>query len=137
LAIGAVLAMFPVAMIEAFGVSAGARQPRMHFAAALSLAGYPLASAMSKACGALSVLRVGFAVRAVAIAMLTIAFLSEAGGLPLCLAGFVILILAWPLLAVSGTAFSKEGLGAGKAFVALFERMASDRTISCAKKREE
>ena len=53
-------------------------------------------------------LRAGFATRTVAIAILTVAFLSQAGNVPLALVGFVITVMAWPLLGVSGTALAAE-----------------------------
>ena len=46
--------------------------------------------------------------RAAAIVVLAVAFLSGAGGVPLALAGFLVLVLAWPLLGVSGTALTAQ-----------------------------
>jgi predicted MFS family arabinose efflux permease len=54
------------------------------------------------------VLRAGFAVRTAAIAVLAAAFLSPLPGVTAALAGFVVLVLAWPLLGVSGTALAAE-----------------------------
>ena len=80
------------------------------FAAATSLAMYPLAASISKQRGAWPVLQAAFALRAAALATLAAAFLSGAGGvqLPLALAGFVVLVIAWPLLGVSGTALAAQ-----------------------------
>jgi predicted MFS family arabinose efflux permease len=54
------------------------------------------------------VLRAGFAARAVAIAILAAAFLAPMGNVPLALAGFGVLVMAWPLLGVSGTALTAQ-----------------------------
>jgi predicted MFS family arabinose efflux permease len=43
-----------------------------------------------------------------AYACLGVAFLSGIGRVPLALAGFVVLVLAWPLLGVSGTALTAQ-----------------------------
>ena len=107
-AIGAVLTMFPLALVRGFGVSDGVPATAYAFAAAGSLALYPLAASMAKQRGARLVLRVGFAVRTAAIAILAAAFLSPFPGVTAALAGFVVLVLAWPLLGVSGTALVAE-----------------------------
>lgn len=105
-AISAVLTMFPLALIRFFGVSPGFPATTYAFAAAASLAMYPLAAKVSKQRGARPVLRAGFALRMVAIAILAAAFLWGTWDLPLALAGFVVLVIAWPLLGVSGTALA-------------------------------
>ncbi len=105
-AISAVLTMFPLALIREFGVSTGLPATTYAFAAAASLAMYPLAARTAKQRGARPVLRTGFAARAIAIAILAVAFLSGMLGVPLALAGFVVLVMAWPLLGVSGTALA-------------------------------
>jgi len=107
-AIGAVLTMFPLALVRGFGVSDGVPATAYAFAAAGSLALYPLAASMAKQRGARLVLRAGLAVRAAAIAILAAAFLSPFPGVTAALAGFVVLVLAWPLLGVSGTALVAE-----------------------------
>jgi MFS family permease len=107
-AISAVLTMFPLALIKAFGVSVRLPATTYAFAAAVSLLLYPLAASAAKTHGARWVLRTGFAARTVAVAILAVAFLSRAGGVPLVLASFVIMVMAWPLLGVSGTALAAE-----------------------------
>jgi MFS family permease len=107
-AINAVLTMFPLALIEAFGVSTGVPAGTYAFATAVSLAIYPPAASIAHYRGARVVLCAGFTARAVAIGILAVTFLSEFGGVPLTLAGFVILVVTWPLLAVSGTALAAE-----------------------------
>jgi MFS family permease len=107
-AISAVLTMFPLALIQTFGVSAGLPATIYAFAAAGSLAVYPLAAKMAKQHGGRLVLRLGFAMRCFAIAMLAVGFLSPSGGVPLTLAGFAALVIAWPLLGVSGTALTAQ-----------------------------
>ena len=113
-AIGAVLTMFPLALTRTFGVSSGFPATTYAFAAGGSLAIYPLAAGFAKRRGARLVLQAGFAVRTIAIATLAVAFLSPTSGLPLALAGFVTLVLAWPLLGVSGTALAAELAPHGK-----------------------
>lgn len=78
------------------------------FAAAASLGIYPLAASVATRRGGRLVLQAGFTARAVAIGILAVAFLSRMGGVPLILCGFVVLVLAWPLLGVSGTALAAE-----------------------------
>jgi MFS family permease len=107
-AISAVLTMFPLALIQAFGVSTGLPATTYAFAAAASLAIYPPAASIAHDRGARIVLRAGFTARTVAIGILAVTFLSEFGGVPLTLAGFVVLVLAWPLLGISGTALAAE-----------------------------
>jgi MFS family permease len=107
-AISAVLTLFPLSLIQAFGVSVRLPATTYAFATAVSLPLYPLAASAAKKHGARRVLRSGFAARAAAIAILTVTFLSQAGSVPLVLAGFVITVMAWPLLGVSGTALAAE-----------------------------
>jgi MFS transporter, DHA1 family, tetracycline resistance protein len=120
IAIGAVFTMLPLALIRVFGVSTGLPATTYAFAAAASLAVYPLVTRLSKRRGAGIALQAGFALRAIAIALLAISFLWGPGGMPggmldgipvavpLALAGFVVLVLAWPLLGVSGTALAAQ-----------------------------
>jgi len=107
-AISAVLTMFPLAFIRAFATSQKVPATAYAFAAAASLGIYPLAASIAKRQGARLVLQAGFAVRAVATAILALAFASLMGGEPLALAGFFVLVLAWPLLGVSGTALAAQ-----------------------------
>jgi predicted MFS family arabinose efflux permease len=108
IATSAVLTMFPLALIRVFGVSTGLPAATYAVAAAISLPGYPLAVNMSKQRGARRVLQAGFAARTIAITTMAVAFLSETEGVPLALAGFVVLVMAWPLLGVSGTALTAQ-----------------------------
>ncbi len=107
-AISAVLTMFPLAFIRAFTESTRVPATTYAFAAAGSLGIYSLAAGLAKRRGARLVLRAGFAVRTIATAILAVAFVSRMGGEPLALGGFIILVLAWPLLGVSGTALAAE-----------------------------
>jgi len=107
-AISAVLIMFPLALMREFGVSVRLPATTYAFAAAASLLLYPPAASAAKKHGARGVLRAGFAARTIAIAILTVAFLSQFGEVPLALTGFVITVMAWPLLGVSGTALAAE-----------------------------
>ena len=103
----AVLTMLPLTLIRVFGVSTSLPATTYAFAAAAGLTMYPAVTRISKQRGARSVLRAGFAIRA-ATAVLAVAFLSGIGGAPLARAGFVVLVLAWPLLGVSGTALTAQ-----------------------------
>ena len=107
-AISAVLTMFPLALVREFGVATGLPATTYAFAAAASLAMYPLAASIAKQRGARPVLQVGFAGRTIAIAILAVAFLSGMAPVPLALAGLVVLVMAWPLLGVSGTALAAQ-----------------------------
>jgi predicted MFS family arabinose efflux permease len=89
-------------------VSTGLPATTYAFAAAGSLAVYPLVTKLSKQRGARLALQAGFAARTIAIAALAVSFSSATGGVPLALAGFVLLVLAWPLLGVSGTALAAQ-----------------------------
>jgi MFS family permease len=107
-AISAVLTMFPLALIQAFHVSVGLPATAYAFAAAASLGIYPLAANITGVWGGRFVLGAGFTARTVAIGVVAVAFLTQIGGVPLVLAGFVILVVAWPLLGVSGTSLTAE-----------------------------
>ena len=107
-AISAVLTMFPLALVREFGVATGLPATTYAFAAAASLAMYPLAASIAKQRGARPVLQAGFVGRTIAIAILAGAFLSGTAGVLLALAGFIVLVLAWPLLGVSGTALAAQ-----------------------------
>jgi len=63
---------------------------------------------ISKQHGAWPALRAGFAARTIAMAILAVAFLSAVESVPLALVGFVVLVMAWPLLGVSGTALAAQ-----------------------------
>jgi len=116
IAIGAVFTMLPLALIRVFGVSTGLPATTYAFAAAASLVVYPLVTRLSKRRSAGFALQAGFALRAIAIALLAVSFLWGPGGMsdgipaavPLALAGFVVLVVAWPLLGVSGTALAAQ-----------------------------
>ena len=107
-AISAIITMFPLAIIQAFNVSASAPASTYAFAAAASLGCYPLAASITAQHGPVLVLRAGFAARAIAIAIIAAAFLWRADGLPIAFFGFVLLTLAWPILGVAGTALTAE-----------------------------
>jgi MFS family permease len=107
-AIGAVLTMFPLSLIQTFGVSTRLPATTYAFATALSLILYPMAASAATQYGARRVLRAGFAVRTVAIALVSLAFLSQMNTVSLALVGFVMMVIAWPLLGVSGTALTAQ-----------------------------
>ncbi|HEY2617463.1 MAG TPA: MFS transporter [Acetobacteraceae bacterium] len=107
-AISAVLTMFPLALIRAFGVATGLPASTYAFASAVSLALYPLAANVATRHGARFVMRTGFVARAVAIAILAVAFLAPMHNVAVALAGFGVLVMAWPLLGVSGTALTAQ-----------------------------
>jgi MFS family permease len=103
-----VITMFPLALIRGFGVSHGLPATTYAFAAAVSLTIYPVAARVAKARGARLLLRTGLSARTVAITLLALAFASGFGSVALALAGFAMIVLAWPLLGVSGTALAAD-----------------------------
>jgi MFS family permease len=105
-AISAALTMFPLSVITVFGVHQRLPATVYAFAAGVSLLLYPLAAAMARRHGPRRVLRTGFLLRTVAVCILAAAFLAPQGGVVPVLAGFVVLVIAWPLLGVSGTALA-------------------------------
>jgi MFS family permease len=107
-AIGAVLTMFPLALMERFSVSARLPAAVYAFAAAISLGIYPLAAALARRYGGRVVLQTGFLIRALAIAAIAAAFVAAVDGAGLSLVGFAALVVAWLLLGVSGTALSAQ-----------------------------
>ena len=107
IAISAVLTMFPLALIRAFGVSTGLPATTYAFAAAASLAMYPLAARHRKRRGARLVLR--WVCRTGHRHSDPVhRILARMADVPLALAGFVVLVVAWPLLGVSGTALAAQ-----------------------------
>jgi MFS family permease len=104
LAMSAVLTMFPLALVQAFAVSDGLPATAYAFASAASLVIFPWAVSIAERHGEWVVLRAGFAARGIAIAILAAAFLTHISDVPLALTGFVLLVMAWPLLGVSSTA---------------------------------
>jgi len=106
--IGAVMSMFPLALVRTFGVGDGFPATTYAFAAAASLTLYPTAVRLARAHGAHRLLRAGLLIRTVAIAMVAAAFLSDVHAVALASVGFVILVLTWPLLGVSGTVLSAQ-----------------------------
>jgi predicted MFS family arabinose efflux permease len=106
--IGAVMSMFPLALVRTFGVGDGFPATTYAFAAGASLTLYPTAVRLARSQGAHRLLRAGLMIRTVAIAMVAAAFLSDVHAVTLASAGFVILVLTWPLLGVSGTVLSAQ-----------------------------
>jgi MFS family permease len=104
--IGAVLTMFPLAMLRVFGAPSHVASSTYAFAAAVSLPVYFAAARLSRRFGPGAMLRVGFLVRLLALACMALACSSAPDMRWLALAAFVILVLAWPALAVSGTALA-------------------------------
>lgn len=102
----AVLTMFPLALWHAFAAPVRVASSTYAVAAALSLPLYVLAARLAGRVGGRAVMRLGFATRAVALLLLCTATLAAPGALGLALAAFVLLVLAWPALAVSGTALA-------------------------------
>jgi hypothetical protein len=105
--IGAVMSMFPLALVRLFGVAEGMPATVYAFAAAASLMLYPREVRVAKAHGAATLMRRAFVVRSAAIALLAVSFLSGTGPV-LPLVGFIILVVSWPALGVSGTVLSAE-----------------------------
>ncbi len=113
-AMSAVLTMFPLALVRAFSVSDGLPATAYAFASAASLVIFPWAVSIAERHSEWFVLRVGFVVRTIAIAILGVAFLAHVSGVPLALTGFAVLVMAWPLLGVSSTALVAQNAPAEK-----------------------
>lgn len=107
-AITAVLTLFPLAMRQLFDAPQHVVGSTYAFAAAAGLPLYAVASAFARRRGAHYVMRTGFAIRLVAMALLTTACLTASGGEYAALGAFVLLVLGWPPLGVSGTALIAE-----------------------------
>ncbi len=106
--IGAVMSMFPLALVRVFGVADGLPATVYAFAAAASLLLYPRSVRVAKSQGAAKLLRRALVVRSAAIALLAVSFLSSMSNPVLPLAAFVVLVVTWPALGVSGTVLSAE-----------------------------
>jgi MFS family permease len=106
--IGAVMSMFPLALVRMFGVADGLPATVYAFAAAASLLLYPREVRVAKTHGAATLMRRAFFVRAAAIALLAVSFMSLATGPAVPLAGFILLVVSWPALGVSGMVLSAE-----------------------------
>ena len=107
-AITAVLTMFPLAMWEMFAAPRHLVGSTYGFAALAALPLYAAASTAARRWGPRRVMRTGFAIRAVALGGLTASCLAASLGLYPALAAFVVLVMAWPALGVSGTALIAE-----------------------------
>jgi len=105
--IGAVMSMFPLALVRMFGAGEGLPATAYAFAAAASLMLYPRAVRVARSHGAATLLRRALTVRSAAIALLAYSFLSLTGPM-LPLLGFIVLVVSWPPLGVSGTVLSAE-----------------------------
>ena len=106
-AISAVLTMFPLAIIQTFAVSAELPATTYAFASVISLGFYPVAASLARQYGEHSILAAGFLTRAIAMAFLGVAFFS-AHGIVIAPISVGILVIAWPLLGVSGTALTAQ-----------------------------
>jgi MFS family permease len=106
-AIGAVLTMFPLAVVEKFAASPGLPATTYAFASVISLGFFPVAASLAKQYGETSILGAGFLVRAIAMAFLGTAFFSPYGEI-IAPVSVGVLVVAWPLLGVSGTALSAQ-----------------------------
>jgi MFS family permease len=105
--IGAVMSMFPLALVRGFGVGDGLPATVYAFAAAASLMLYPREVRVARQHGAAALMRRAFVVRSAAIALLAAAFLTGTGPV-LPLVGFIVLVVSWPALGVSGMVLSAE-----------------------------
>ncbi len=102
-------ALYPVLMRKLYGVPAALSSAGYAVAAGLGLALYAPAGRWSEKRGPRRVLRYGLAVRLLAFAaMLGLARVTGPGRGWLALSLFVAVVLAWPLLSVSGTALVAE-----------------------------
>ncbi len=107
-AIGAVLTMFPLAMVRLFVMPTRLAAETYAVAAAISLPLYGPAAAWARRRGARRVLGAGLAWRALALLGLALACRAAPQGQALALGCFAAVVIAWPLLGVSGTALAAQ-----------------------------
>ena len=106
-AIGAVLTMFPLAIVEKFSASAGLPATTYAFASVITLAVFPVAANLAKQYGEPSILGAGLLIRGIAMAFLGAGFFT-ADGVYIAPISVGLLVIAWPLLGVSGTALTAQ-----------------------------
>jgi DHA1 family tetracycline resistance protein-like MFS transporter len=105
----AVFSLYPVLMQQLFGVSPGLSSSVFALAAGLGLLLYSPAGLWSDRWGPGSVLRVGFGLRLLAFAgLLGLGLVQFDGASWLALGAFVIVVVSWSLLTVSGTALTAK-----------------------------
>lgn len=107
-AISAVLTMAPLAMRRLFDAAPGVTASTYAIAAALSIPLFLGAARLAQRFGSMALLRIGFSARVVAISGLAAASLAAPEALMLALGAFMLLVMAWPALAVSGTALAAQ-----------------------------
>lgn len=104
LGVAAFFAYFPVMLSHSYGIRAGVTSLTYAVAAAVGIALFILASRWADRFGSEVVYQVGLWLRFAGFALLLIPFLFNlSSGFTLAAAGFVLIVLAWPLLSVSGT----------------------------------
>ncbi|MGD8623038.1 MAG: MFS transporter [Anaerolineae bacterium] len=105
----AVFSLYPVLMQQVFGVSPGASSSVFALAAGLGLLLYSPAGIWSDRWGPRRVLRAGFGLRLLAFSGLLGLGLVQFGGASWLASGaFVLVVLSWSLLTVSGTALTAK-----------------------------
>jgi MFS family permease len=105
----AVFSLYPVLMQQLFGVAPGVSSSVFALAAGLGLLLYSPAGTWSDRWGPARVLRAGFGLRMLAVAGLLGLGLVQFGGASwLALGAFLLIVLSWSLLTVSGTALTAK-----------------------------
>jgi len=105
----AVFSLYPVLMQKLFGVAPGVSSSAFALAASLGLLLYSQAGLWSDRWGPRWVLRAGFGLRLLAfIGLLGLGLVQLGGAGWLALGAFVIVVLSWSLLTVSGTALTAK-----------------------------
>jgi len=105
----AVFSLYPVLMERVFGISPGYSAIGFAISAGLGLAFYSPAGRWAQGFSAMRVFRVGLAMRLVALlSMLALGIAHPGGTRWLGLVCFSIIVLAWSLLSVTGTAITAE-----------------------------
>lgn len=93
-------------LTKSYGFAAHASATIYAVAAALSIGLYVLASRLATRFGARHVYRAGLALRIAGFILLLVPFftsMADNGGMQWGAVGFLLIVLAWPLLSVSGT----------------------------------
>ena len=103
-AVAAFFSYFPLMLAHSYGIDTHASALIYAAAAAIGIALYILTGRLTARYGAGRIYRLGLWMRVVGFALLLAPFLPQVGGRAVFgTVGFVVLVIAWPLLSVAGT----------------------------------
>lgn len=105
----AFFAYYPLLMKESYGVAPAVTAFAYSSAAAIGIVLFLLSGPASKHFGSRSVFQFGLAVRLTGFAVLALlSFVPIPGKTDIAIAGFIVVMLAWPILSVSGTGLAAQ-----------------------------